>query len=510
MIFVRIRLLTIPLERDEGEYAYAGQLLLEGIPPYQLAYNMKFPGTYAAYAALMAVFGQTPSGVHLGLLIVNLATLVLLYLVGRRLFGEAGGAAAGSVYAVLALSPSVLGFAAHATHFVVLPVMGAILILSRPPEERSLPMLCGAGALFGVAILMKQPGFFFAFFGGLYLLWGDFRAHLSWKTILTRSFVLAAGIALPLALCAFCLWWAGVFDKFWFWTIDYASAYGNLNSWDIGRQYLTRNLPRVVSHGWLLWLLAGVGIGACFWNEIVRRQRVLLLGLLGASLFALSTGLYFREHYFVLVLPAISLLAAAALTALTALLPMRLQLRGVIPLLLLTVALSLPLLGDRGFFFYLSPSAGLREIWWSNPFPESIPVAKFLRDRTTPEDTIAVLGSEPQIYFYSQRHSATGYIYTYGLMETHRYARRMQEEMIKEIEAARPKFIVFVSIEPSWMVLAKSDRMILDWINTYLQANYTGVGLVNVFRNRPAEYYLPLESALPRLSPSRMLIYERK
>jgi hypothetical protein len=41
---IRLRLLSFPLERDEGEYAYAGQLMLQGIPPYELAYNMKFPG----------------------------------------------------------------------------------------------------------------------------------------------------------------------------------------------------------------------------------------------------------------------------------------------------------------------------------------------------------------------------------------------------------------------------------------------------------------------------------
>jgi hypothetical protein len=35
----RIRLLGLPLERDEGEYAYTGQLLLQGIPPYKLAYS---------------------------------------------------------------------------------------------------------------------------------------------------------------------------------------------------------------------------------------------------------------------------------------------------------------------------------------------------------------------------------------------------------------------------------------------------------------------------------------
>jgi len=46
---------------------------------------MKLPGTYAAYAALMAVFGQTIAGVHLGLLLVNGAAILLVYLLGKRL-----------------------------------------------------------------------------------------------------------------------------------------------------------------------------------------------------------------------------------------------------------------------------------------------------------------------------------------------------------------------------------------------------------------------------------------
>ena len=36
VVTIRIRLFGIPLERDEGEYAYAGQLMLQGIPPYKL------------------------------------------------------------------------------------------------------------------------------------------------------------------------------------------------------------------------------------------------------------------------------------------------------------------------------------------------------------------------------------------------------------------------------------------------------------------------------------------
>ena len=44
VLFVRVRLLEVPLERDEGEYAYTAPLILQGIPPFRLAANMKLPG----------------------------------------------------------------------------------------------------------------------------------------------------------------------------------------------------------------------------------------------------------------------------------------------------------------------------------------------------------------------------------------------------------------------------------------------------------------------------------
>src|SRR4051794_34424138 len=117
---VRVRLRDMPLERDEGEYAFAGQLMLEGVAPYKEACNMKLPGTYAAYAVIMAIFGQTPSGIHLGLALVNAASIVLMFFLGRKLLDTATGVAAAMAFALMTLSPSVLGLAGHATHFVVL------------------------------------------------------------------------------------------------------------------------------------------------------------------------------------------------------------------------------------------------------------------------------------------------------------------------------------------------------------------------------------------------------
>src|SRR5690349_15646893 len=168
----------MPLERDEGEYAYIGQLMLHGVPPYQQAYTMKLPGTPAAYACIMAVFGQTPSGIHLGLMLVNAASIVLVFLIGRRLLDEMSGAVAAVVFALLSSSFSVFGLAAHATHFVTLfALAGMYLILratSPPPSEHQQPinsssvihhpssLLFASGLCFGLAFLMKQHGVFFA------------------------------------------------------------------------------------------------------------------------------------------------------------------------------------------------------------------------------------------------------------------------------------------------------------------------------------------------------------
>src|SRR6266567_4929398 len=173
VIAIRIRLLGIPLERDEGEYAYAGQLMLQGIPPYKLAYNMKFPGTYAAYALIMSIFGQTIVGIHLGLLLVNAVTIALIFLLGRRLMSSTAGIAAAVTYAVLSLSPFVLGLAAHAAHFVMLPVLGGTLLLLHKHERPGFGRLFATGLLFGVGLMMKQPGVCFVPFAAIYLIWKD-------------------------------------------------------------------------------------------------------------------------------------------------------------------------------------------------------------------------------------------------------------------------------------------------------------------------------------------------
>src|SRR5262249_36225012 len=212
VVLLRIHFLAIPLERDEGEYAYAGQLMLQGIPPYRLAYNMKFPGVYAAYAFIMWIFGESSIGIHLGLLIVNLATIAIVFLIVRRLMGMIAGIAAAASYAILSAGPSVLGLAAHATHFVMLPTLLGALVLLNPVLTKK--MVFVSGILFGAALLMKQPAIFFICFGATYLLFRDWRARLAFRQTLLRNALFITGSVLPLAGTVFWLWRGGGWGVF--------------------------------------------------------------------------------------------------------------------------------------------------------------------------------------------------------------------------------------------------------------------------------------------------------
>jgi 4-amino-4-deoxy-L-arabinose transferase-like glycosyltransferase len=123
---------------------------------------MKLPGTAAAYALIEAIFGSSGPGIHMGFLLVNSATIVLVFLLGRRLFGALGGVVASATYGLLSSTPAVLGFSAHATHFVVLPALGGTLLLLRAKESQKAALFFWSGLLLGLAPLMKQPGAFFS------------------------------------------------------------------------------------------------------------------------------------------------------------------------------------------------------------------------------------------------------------------------------------------------------------------------------------------------------------
>ena len=367
--------------------------------PYQSVYTMKLPGTSFAYSAIFLLFGQTAAAIHLGLLLVNAATILLVYVLAKRLFGAPAGVVAAATYGLLSTSPSVMGFAAHATHFVMLPALGGILLLLRGLETKKTSLLFASGILAGLAILMKQPGIFFALFCGIYLVLAERREDLDWRKITGKVIVFSLGVLFPLACLFLFLFRAGVFQTFWFWTFSYARQYSSSIGIADGIQMLIVMLFRVARPAWWIWAIAGVGLWAVWWDPRSRAQFEFLASFVFFSLLAVCPGFYFRPHYFILMLPAVALMAGLAVGSSTRRLDKQKPSLRLVPVCLFCLAFASALIQQRQYLFQMGPIAACRAVYGMNPFPEAVQIASYIRAHTSNDEKIAVLGSEPEYLF---------------------------------------------------------------------------------------------------------------
>ena len=528
-VFVRLKFADIPLERDEGEYAYAGQLILHGVPPYALAYNMKFPGTYYAYAALMSVFGQSALGIRLGLLVMNAACIAMVGALGRRIGGTLVGGVAAAAFAVLSIDRWAMGPFAHATHFILVASLAGWLLLDRGLRLRSGQglrlrssqglSLFAAGALMGVAITMKQQAAPLAVMAIVLAFWNgrDVNENATnaapaipaWR----RAALVTAGIGATLLVMVLVLAISGVLGRFWFWTFQYAAAYVSEVPLSMATAVLRMAWFQIThATGWF-WYAAILGVALLVLTRWPASTRRSVLAWLIGSAAAVVPGFFFRPHYFILLMPVAAILVGIAIASIDRVLARSVGAVGARVIALLAVAgLGLSYLQrDSDYVFRMGETELIRSLYAENPFLEAPEIGRYLAAHTKAGDRIAVLGSEPQIYFYANRPSATGYIYTYPLMEPQPYARRMASELRQEVEDAKPAYVVLSGVRASWGVRPGSDTSIITWASEYTARCYDLAGITDVNPRGPAQILWDAAAVGRRpQTESPVMIYRRK
>ena len=478
----RIQLLSIPLERDEGSFAYIGHWLLKGQELYTDMLDSKLPGLYTYYAFFTTLFGYNATGVHIGLLVANMASAVCLYLLAKELYNPLVAAIATSFFMFLVISPNLVGFAAHATQLLTPFVLGSFLLFWKGIRSNRTRLFFLSGILMGIAFSIKQQS---AIYGILIaVMW--WPARLLWykrensRLPVLEWLLLGAGGFLPLALIVVYFVLVGRIDEFYNWTVvqplhlagSFVQPWYNL---------FLQILPVVISQFEGIWILAGTGLVFIFISGFKREGPwfatwVALLGMISVTI-----GAAYYPHYFILAIPGICILAASSLNWIA-------QKTGkfgtAIALSISGILLIVSMRGRTDYYFYPDFAKIHFENYGRNMFPELEKLGKELAKRAPEGSKIGVMGSEPELLVAAGRESCSRHLMVYALLSDPVLSPPLQQEYIREMQECAPEYIVWNTYTGSWTNGYEKlafFKQLMPWV----EENYRPVGLAESRDDKP-------------------------
>ncbi|MDQ7007377.1 MAG: hypothetical protein Q9Q40_09095 [Acidobacteriota bacterium] len=299
-----------PFGMDQGLFGCFGKWVPRGALPYRDIWDSKPPLILYTYPLAFVLTGGGVGGMWLFEGAWLALTAGSAFLLGRRLWGRAGGLAA-AVFVFTGLwSAGLEGYTSRSQseEFLALPLLGAAWFLLGGRERDRSAFL--SGVLLGVAGLYKVPALIVAAAWPV-ALWPG----LEWKVVLRRTGLAALGTLAPWLLAAG--WFAlhGAFGDFvdavFIYNRHYAEMVGGGASLaGVGLDFIRRiglSVPTAV-------LAAGIGAAFAF----LRRERRIywLVAWLLLAAFAVIAQKQIAGYHCLLVIPPLALLAARGVAAL--------------------------------------------------------------------------------------------------------------------------------------------------------------------------------------------------
>ena len=465
---VRIPLLDVPFERDEGEYAYIAWRLGDNELPYRDWVDQKPPAIFWVYRTALALPLDPIRAVHFAALLFSTASACALFFLARQFMNRLWAFFAAALFVLLSADPFAQGTAANTELFMLLPlILSQITFLKAVDNPRNILLMMICGALTGISIAFKQV------------------AAVNWFLLIALYPIFAAPEKRWRSAVAFAIWsFGGLFAVAGIIALYFRARHGlselvdnvfthNLEyigamTWSDRLQFCAETLTRLARAETLVWILSAAGLIALI---VAGKGKwfAFLAGWLITSMIGVSASGYFFPHYFQQLLPSLALIAGFGAQWLSELRPWR---SGWIPRALLGLLLViLPLKTLWPFWVSYTSADAVRTIYPGNFFAEMPEFAGRIAQVALPKQRVFVFGAEPELLFYAQRVSATRFIFLFPLYGPYRNVREKQMAAAEEIQRTAPAVAVYV---PNDLFFNPgSDQYFTEWSFSYLEENFS-------------------------------------
>lgn len=457
-----------PWERDEGEYAYSARLMAEGKVPYHDSFIQKPPLIIYTYYLADLIKPQAFWPPRLLGFLFTLATCFLLCLISRKLYGPLAGWLALWISPLFLTSPPLCALAANTEKFMLLPLVGLLALFVFKREKEHKTIFFWAGALGSLAILYKPIALPAIFILLAYWLVDNYRRKKDIKEISKAGFYMFSGGLITTFLSLFYIILNGAAGEFWQQAVVFNASYAVDMS-----KYFPGQFFHYFSVFWQQWpIILILSAAAIFYQP--KLYRLWLLLLLASLLSIITTPI---GHYYLVLMPFLILLAVGAYSQVS------LKISGENNLwahtilsifIILMISFSFLVVGEQ--LFLNSKNLSLWIYGRENPFIEAELMAEKIKEKTGPSDLIFVAGSEPQIYYFSGRQSASRFSITYPLIISTPWREDYQRQAISDLEQNKPAAIVVSSFSLSGLWDEDTPRTFIDYLQSELEQNYYYAG----------------------------------
>ena len=256
-------------------------------------------------------------------------------------------------------------------------------------RNRLLLTLAGSGVLTGIAVLIKQSAFDAGLAAIVFLLWRERRRGVAPASLLLAGALVPIGIAAASA--------ARLSD--WLYAVVGYRFQGD--------SMVTGSIPARVHQLWLSLPPAGKALGILAVLAAVgwRRSPLLARIWLGAGVLGVLGGGNFHPHYYLQLVPPLSLLAAVGVRTLWLSAP-RPAIAAAGAAAVATLALAMPVA-------WASPTRQAETIWPRDPhLVHDAVLARYVRAHTLAGQRVLAVWADADLYYLADRRPAVRYLWS--------------------------------------------------------------------------------------------------
>lgn len=427
-------LLSAPIDMDEAIYGYFGQRILAGDVPYRDVFDHKVPGIFFIYALIIKLAGNSIISIRLVALFFTLLTTIVIFLIGKLIWHERAALWAAAFHGIFINGFIIQGTTANTEIFINFFSILSLwfFLLANKAENRNDFLVFLSGLLAGLSFMTKPVAIFNFFVLFVFTLF--FK-----KSVLKRILYLLLGFfGFPLIFSLYFLIKSALVEYLSYAFIinrDYLALsqsflFSLIDNLKMG---VAKTSSWIHTEAFLLWLTALGGLWLIFIKGRTIKNYLAVSWLLFSGLGVALGGAYL-PHYYIQLVPALALLGGFFLAEI-----LKEKWLVKIPLILKIIILAYFLfafmilgLQYKGRFIAYKKNGDIYD-------QDSSFISQQLKIKTQPNDYLFIWPRTPEIYFLSQRKSASQFIFYPSWAEE---KLNIKNKIIIELNKNHPVFIV--------------------------------------------------------------------